>query len=136
MGTGAATSYSSRARFVLVNTTLQPLIPQLSSPYGVKAIYTLNSNLNWWVNGASTDSTFEPDINQNNSFSESPKVVGVTGQSHSLTLLPGAIYYWKVKSIVASQTSGWSTSGTFVTLPVSTPFKPVASWPLVYFTTQ
>lgn len=129
LASGAVTSYSSTASFVVVNTTLQPLIPQLSYPYGGITIYTPNVNLNWWVNGASTGFTYELEINQTNSFSGSPNVVGVTGQSHSLTLLPGTTYYWKVRSRLGSQTSGWSALGTFVTLPVSAPLKPVASWP-------
>lgn len=129
LSSGVVTSYSSTASFVVVNTTLHPLVPQLSYPFGGETIYTPNVNLNWWVNGASTGFTYELEIHQTNSFTGTPTVVGVTGQSYSYSLTPGANYYWKVRSRLGSQTSGWSALGTFVTLPVSAPLKPVASWP-------
>ncbi|MBK7265013.1 MAG: T9SS type A sorting domain-containing protein [Ignavibacteriales bacterium] len=129
LASGAVTSYSATANFVVVNTTLQPLIPQLSYPFGGETIYTPNVNLNWWVNGASTGFTYDVEIHQTNSFSGTPTYTGITGQSYSITLSPGTTYYWKVRSRLGSHTSGWSALGTFVTLPVSAPLKPVASWP-------
>ncbi|MBK7868033.1 MAG: T9SS type A sorting domain-containing protein [Ignavibacteriales bacterium] len=126
---GVVTSYSPIESFVVENNTLQPLVPQISYPFGGETIYTPNVNLNWWVNGASTGFTYELEIRQTNSFTGTPTVTGLTGQSYSLALLPGTNYYWKVRSRLGSQTSGWSTLGTFLTPAVSLPLKPVASWP-------
>lgn len=108
--------------------------PIVSYPTGGDQVYDTEATLSWYMNG-STTGIVEYEVVYSYSDVYAPGVTTtVTSAAQSVAvsnLVPGATYYWKVRSNYGGGNySNFSNpQGTFVVMPGSAPAQPVAGGP-------
>ncbi len=134
-------AWSATESFSVANTAAVPVVPTISWPQGGTVVYATSTDLNWYVNGNSTDLYYEvqfrtaPIADNAVDFTTLANVFLV-----NVPLNWATTYYWRVRSTDGTTTSAWSTEATFSTFGVAGANVPIQSWPLdgvtVYQTTQ
>lgn len=107
--------------------------PILAYPTDNALVYSLTPNLIWypnyvWVGG---NLTYDIEITDG-AFTGTPTFSNVTNQWITTNgLLPGTTYQWRVRSNNGTQTSGWSSPESFITITGSTVLPvPVLTFPI------
>ncbi|NUM70785.1 MAG: DUF4082 domain-containing protein [Ignavibacteriaceae bacterium] len=124
--------WSDEAIFSVTGSlTPVPLVPTPSWPVGGAAVYSSTASLNWWLGAVIPGITYEVEYGTG-ALTGTPTVSGLTSTSLEVdNLLPGTVYYWRVKSRLGLQTSGWSATQTFTTVSSTASVStPVPSWPV------
>ena len=125
---GAYSAYSPIESFTVYGSAGGPLIPNPSWPVNNATIYTSTTTLSWWLGGISSGDTYEVLYTVNGVAQ--PAITGITTTFTEISVVPGAAYTWKVRTMNGTQTSEWSTVATFITAGSVTPIIPVAGWPV------
>lgn len=134
-------AWSATESFSVANTAAVPVVPTISWPQGGTIVYATATDLNWYVNGNSTDLYYEvqfrtaPIADNAVDFTTLANVFLV-----NVPLNWATTYYWRVRSRDVTTTSAWSSEATFSTFGIAGANVPIQSWPLdgvtVYQTTQ
>lgn len=120
--------------------------PYPSWPIGNPTVYTNAPTLYWYLMGASTDLTFDIEVDQDQSGIADYSATNINGLFHTVgvNLLPGTQYSWRVRSVYKRGTpdeeiASWSSWNSFTTNGTGTLVVPTPSYPtgglLVYNTT-
>lgn len=120
--------------------------PYPSWPVGNPTVYTNAPTLYWYLMGASTDLTFDIEVDQDQSGIADYSATNINGLFHTVgvNLLPGTQYSWRVRSVYKRGTpdeeiASWSSWNSFTTNGTGTLVVPTPSYPtgglLVYNTT-
>jgi len=137
--------WSATESFSVANTAAVPVVPTISWPQGGTIVYATATDLNWYVNGNSTDLSYEVQFAPSTTLfvddaNPAPTVVAANTFLLNESLNWATTYHWRVRSTDGSTFSAWSTETTFSTFGVAGANVPIQSWPLngvtVYQTTQ
>jgi hypothetical protein len=133
--------WSATESFSVANTAAVPVTPEISWPQGGTIVYAAATDLNWYVNGNSTDLNYE--VQFRTATIADDNVDHTTADNVFLWNVPlnwATTYYWRVRSTDGTTNSLWSAEATFSTFGVAGANVPIQSWPLngvtVYQTTQ
>lgn len=113
----------------LAGVTLSPpATPTLSAPADGSYDIPYNQTLNW--NAVSGVNQYEVVVSQSSTFATQLLQNTITNASIQLTdLLPGKIYYWRVRAINSVGNGSWSATWSFTTMiPPPTGTTLVANW--------
>lgn len=106
------------------------LVPILTWPLGRAATGT-TVDLYWYVNGSSPTISYQVMYASESDFSNAVSVNPGSSTTTQLTgLVPGVIYYWKVRSHNGTIYSDWSDTETFATQAGSSPVRPMGGSPV------
>jgi len=106
---------------------------KLSWPIGGGTVYTVQPDLNWYLDSAYTGITFNVDYSIGDSLTWVS--AGSTANqflTFPIYLVPGTTYYWRVQATSPATGAGsWSAAESFVVDPAASGFPtvPVISWP-------
>ncbi len=90
------------------------VVPNPSYPVGSLTVYTTSPYLYWWLGQDGTGLTYDIRYGTDPTLSVYTSVTGVTNLFHQLSnLVPGATYYWQVRSNNGSGTSAFSAIQSF-----------------------
>lgn len=122
-------SYSDVENFKTYGT---PVVPVISWPTGNNTVYTLKSNLYWYLNAPSFGLKYEIQLKEGDTTALNSTDVtysDIFGSPFEVTLLQGKTYSWKVRSLQGTTPSAWSKAATFKTIAIPSVIKPIASYP-------
>lgn len=106
------------------------LVPLLTWPLGGAATGT-DVDLYWYVNGSSPSISYQVQYASESDFSNAVTVNAGSSTTTQLTgLVPGVIYYWKVRSFNGTVWSSFSVTETFATQAGSSPVRPMGGSPV------
>ncbi len=106
------------------------VIPVISWPLGNNTVYTLKTNLYWYLNEPSFTLKYEIQLKEGDVSSLNATDVtydNISGSGFEVTLLQGKTYSWKVRSVQGTTRSDWSEPATFKTISIPSVIKPIAS---------
>jgi len=90
------------------------VVPNPSYPVGNLLVYTTSPYLYWWLGQDGTGLTYDIRYGTDPTLAVYSSVSGVTNLFHQLSnLVPGATYYWQVRSNNGSGTSAFSAIQSF-----------------------
>jgi len=138
-------SYSAAQSFTTGGgATVATAVPSWPTGGAGTKVYTNTPTFSWYTHfGALTDISFELLVDQHSAHlgvgSEDVKIINISDLSYTLNglgtekLLPGTLYYWKVKTYykkgTADEQSTLSSSASFTTNGVGTVLTPILSYP-------
>ena len=127
----SASAWSSPETFVVHAGTSGPIVPTPSWPVGGAVEYDLTPTLYWYVGGNSTGFEYEvlystSSVTSGGVLQNATTSTGWISSSYVdlPTLTPGAVYYWQVRSRLASdpaQVSAYSNVENFATAASTAP---------------
>ncbi len=123
-------SYSDIESFKTYGTSVVPVI---SWPLGNNTVYTLKTNLYWYLNEPSFNLKYEIQLKEGDISSLNATDVtyaNISGSGFEVTLLQGKTYSWKVRSVQGTTRSDWSEPATFKMISIPSIVKPIASYPI------
>lgn len=127
---GNAYSDWTAAESFTVTGNAGTLVPILTWPLGGAATGT-TVDLYWYVNGSSPTISYQVMYASESDFSNAVTVNPGSSTTTQLTgLVPGVIYYWKVRSHNGTIYSDWSDTETFATQAGSSPVRPMGGSPV------
>lgn len=124
--------WSASALFTTYSTSAVTAVqPYISYPTSGVMVYTLMPTLYWWIGQSHAGLTFEVEIDTTAPGNTVYSVTGITdiNYQHSLPLLPGKTYYFRVRSNNGTTTSAWSGYESFVTFGVTGDIRPILAFP-------
>ncbi len=123
--------WSTQESFVVFAGSSGPSVPIPSWPIGNATVYVLTPTLYWYLNSYATGLEYEVLYSASSATSGGVLQNGIATTTWSVlsnatlpALMPGATYYWQVRSHLASdpgQISNYSSVESFVTLASSSP---------------
>jgi len=130
-----ASAFTVPTSFTVANTAAVPVTPVISWPKGGTIVYATSTDLNWYVNGNSTDLTYEVQFEPFTGVFSSDVTPAPTAVAANTFLLNESLnwavtYHWRVRSLDGITFSAWSAEETFSTFGVAGANVPIPSWPL------
>lgn len=105
------------------------LVPNLTWPVG-GAITSTSTDLYWYVNGYAPTMTYSVEYASESDFSNAVTVTTSSTTTSLTGLVPGVLYYWRVRTYNGSTYSAYSATETFVTSAGSAPVRPIGGSPI------
>ena len=118
---------------ILAVPVASPLVPILSWPTDNALMYTNSPTLYWYVDGNSTGLTYELQcVPAADPWPADLDFTPVAAMNYTtVALQPGVQYAYRVRSVLGTEKSAWSTYQTFtiIGIPAATPLVPILTWP-------
>lgn len=126
---GNANSAYTFVESFTVSGNVGSLVPILSWPIGGAATGT-TVDLYWYMNGSAPSISYQVVYASESDFSNQV-TVNTANQTTQLTgLVPGVIYYWKVRTFNGTAYSAFTPTETFVTNAGAAPVRPLGGSPV------
>lgn len=107
------------------------VVPNPSYPTDNLEVYTTTPTFYWWLGVSGTGLTYSLIYSTDNTFATHTRIENISSTNVLVSgLVPGATYYWKVKTHSATDSSDYSAVATFSVAGGTTNSYPVATWPI------
>lgn len=135
------TKYFWRAKCVLKNDTslwslpfnfITTQRPWINSPNNKSTNVPLSTTLKWGIQGSSSDYIYQYQWSTDSNFTNSP-IISLPKESSAEALVSnnyGTTYYWRGRATHALDTSMWTITASYTSIPPPTINKPLLALPL------
>ncbi len=128
---GTTTSaWSQTETFKTIDAPVAATVPILSWPIGGATVYSDSPTLSWFLNSSTSGVSYELQYSTNSGMSGAVTVSNITSAYTVVNgLIPGTMYYWRVRSFDGTVYSAFSDIESFVVTSGNSFVVPVAASP-------
>ncbi|MCX6151988.1 MAG: T9SS type A sorting domain-containing protein [Ignavibacteriales bacterium] len=130
-------NWSAQAFFTMVaNTAGVPVVPIASWPIGNPTLYTNPPTLNWYLGTSGAGLSYEIQCVEASETVWPTNYATSSTMSYTFTsgLTAGVQYTWRVRSVLGTVKSDWSTQAFFTMVAANSPVQPIPGSPTNFVT--